>query len=76
MVHLLSYLPEMRGNTQMIEEPVELNNITISLRQDDKEFKNIYLAPEKERLAYTVEDGYVHITVPESKGYSLLVIEE
>ncbi|MDD2250874.1 MAG: beta-galactosidase trimerization domain-containing protein [Candidatus Cloacimonetes bacterium] len=47
MVHLLSYMPEMRGNTPIIEESIELNNITISLRNDDKDYKNIYLAPEK-----------------------------
>ncbi len=76
MVHLLSYLPEMRGNTQMIEEPIELDNITLSLRHDDRNFKNIYLAPEKVRLSYTLEGDYVHINVPKSKGYSLLVIEE
>lgn len=76
MVHLLSYLPEMRGNTQMIEEPIELDNITLSFRHDDRNFKNIYLAPKKEKLSYTIEGDYVHINVPESKGYSLLVIEE
>jgi hypothetical protein len=76
MVYLLSYLPEMRGNTQMIEEPIELDNITLSLRHDDRNFKNIYLAPKKERLSYTLEGGYVHINIPKSKGYSLLVIEE
>lgn len=76
MVHLLSYLPEMRGNTQMIEEPIELSNVTLSLRQDDKNIQNIYLAPQKERLAYSIEGGYIHIKVPKSKGYSLLVIEE
>lgn len=76
MVHLLSYLPEMRGNTPMIEEPIELNNVTLSLRQDGKAVRDIYLAPWKERLSYTVEGGYIHIRVPKSKGYSLLVIEE
>jgi hypothetical protein len=76
MVHLLSYLPEMRGDTQMIEEPIELDNITLSLCHDDRNFKNIYLAPKKVRLSYTLEGDYVHINVPKSKGYSLLVIEE
>ncbi len=60
----------------MIEEPIELDNITLSLRHDDRNFKNIYLAPKKERLSYTLKGGYVHINIPKSKGYSLLVIEE
>ena len=37
MVHILSYVPEMRGSkTQMIEEPIELSNVKISLRNDGK----------------------------------------
>ena len=37
MIHLLSYVPEMRGSkTQMIEEPIELHNVKISLRSDGR----------------------------------------
>ncbi len=44
MVHLLSYVPEMRGNTQMIEEPVKLNDVKISLRIDGKAPKSLHYA--------------------------------
>lgn len=76
MVHLLSYIPEMRGRTQMIEEPIELSDLTISIRQDNKDFKNIYWAPDRERLSYQVTGDYIEITLPKSKGYSLIVLEE
>lgn len=77
MVHLLSYVPEMRGSkTQMIEEPVELNNAKISLRNDGKTPKKVYLAPEKKSLPFKVSDGYINVTIPVSKGYSLLVFED
>lgn len=76
MVHLLSYIPEMRGRTQMIEEPIELSDLTISIRQDNKDFKNIYSAPDRERLSYQVTGDYIEITLPKSKGYSLIVLEE
>ena len=75
IVHLLSYVPEMRGQTQMIEEPVKLSNVKISLRVDGKAPKKVYLAPEKKSLRYKVEDGYINVTVPESNGYSLIVFE-
>jgi hypothetical protein len=65
----------MRGQTQMIEEPVKLSNVKISLRVDGKAPKKVYLAPEKKSLRYKVEDGYINVTVPESNGYSLIVFE-
>ena len=76
MVHLLSYVPEMRGSkTQMIEEPIELHNVKISLRSDGKTPKKVYLAPERKSLPFKVTDGYIHVTIPVSKGYSLMVFE-
>jgi hypothetical protein len=76
MVHLLSYVPEMRGSkTQMIEEPIELHNIKISLRSDGRTPKKVYLAPEKKSLPFKVTDGYINVTIPVSKGYSLVVFE-
>jgi hypothetical protein len=76
MVHLLSYVPEMRGSkTQMIEELIELHNVKISLRHDGKTPKKVYLAPERKSLPFKVTDGYIHVIIPVSKGYSLLVFE-
>lgn len=73
MVHLISYVPEMRGQTQMIEEPIKLSNFKISLRVDGKKPKEVYSAPEKKLLRYKVENGYINVTVPECNGYSLIV---
>lgn len=76
MVHLLSYIPEMRGSkTQMIEEPIELHTIKISLRNDGITPKKVYLAPERKSLPFKIIDGYINITIPVSKGYSLVVFE-
>lgn len=76
MVHLLSYVPEMRGSkTQMIEEPVDLHNVNISLRSDGKTPRKVYIAPEKKSLPFKLKDGYINVTVPDSKGYSLIVFE-
>jgi len=76
MVHILSYVPELRGpKTQMIEEAVELNNVKIALRTDGKAPKKVYLAPERKALPFKIKDGYVNVTLPVSKGYSLVVFE-
>lgn len=76
MVHILSYVPEMRGSkTQIIEEPIELHNVKISLRNDGKAPKKVYLAPEGKSLPFKIADGYINVTIPVSNGYSLLVFE-
>jgi hypothetical protein len=75
MVHLLSYVPEMRGSTQMIEEPIELHNVKISLRNDGEIPKKVYLAPENTRVPFKLVDGYLEVTIPVSNGYSLIVFE-
>ncbi|MDD4145339.1 MAG: alpha-L-fucosidase [Prolixibacteraceae bacterium] len=75
MVHLLSYVPEMRGQTQMIEEPIKLNNIKISLRVDGKIPEKVYIAPGRKSLRHKVENGYINVTVPECNGYSMIVFE-
>jgi len=76
MVHILSYVPEMRGpKTQMIEEAIELHNVKISLRIDGKVPRKVYLAPGKKNLPFKTANGYVNVTIPISKGYSLVVFE-
>jgi hypothetical protein len=76
MVHLLSYVPEKRGHTEMIEEPIELHNVKISLRNDGARPKRVYLAPEKKSLPFKQVDDYIEVTVPKCKGYSLVVFED
>ncbi|HZH74091.1 MAG TPA: hypothetical protein VFD91_16465, partial [Mariniphaga sp.] len=82
MVHLLSYVPEMRGRTQMIEEPIKLQDVTISLRVDGKPPRKVYVASDnkvskhdKKVLKHKVENGYIHVTIPECDRYSLVVFE-
>jgi hypothetical protein len=75
MVHVLSYVPEMRGKTQMIEEGVELHNVKIALRNDGKSPKKVYLAPGMKSLPFKVIEGYTNVTIPASNGYSLVVFE-
>ena len=76
MVHILSYVPELRGSkTQMIEEAIELHDIEIALRNDGKPPKKVYLAPERKELPFKIIDGYIYVTIPVSNGYSMVVFE-
>jgi hypothetical protein len=75
MVHILSYVPELRGaSTEMIEDPVTLNEVKISLRSDIRP-KKVYLAPGKKSLPFRMAGGYINVTIPAMKGYALLVFE-
>lgn len=75
IVHLLSYLPEMRGRTPMIEEGIELNDIRIMIRHENKFPSTVYLAPDKNVLSFEIMNNYIEFTIPKSKGYSLIVLE-
>jgi hypothetical protein len=76
MVHLLAYVPEMRGKgTEMIEEACTVTEAKIALRLEGPAPGKVYLAPTGRRLPFEVEGGYVRLTVPAFKGYALVVFE-
>ena len=76
MVHILAYVPERRGKqTDMIEEPIELRDVSLSLRVDNRPPKRVYLAPTKQELHFEVADDYIKTTVPVVCGYAMIVFE-
>jgi hypothetical protein len=77
MLWLMAYVPERRGNTvDMIEEPIELRGVPAALRADGRDVQAVYLAPDRQALPFEFRDGYIHTTVPEVKGYAVVVFEE
>ncbi|MFA6928953.1 MAG: alpha-amylase family protein [Lentisphaeria bacterium] len=78
MVHFLAYQPEQRLKTcQMIEEPLIVLNQDILLREDERQVKEVYLAPGAEKIPFErTPDGYLKITLPIIKGYALIVFAE
>ncbi len=77
MVHVLAYVPERRGaSTDMIEEPVTLQEITVALRLDGRSPRRVYLAPTMERLPFTIDVGYIITTLPVVAGYAMVVFDE
>jgi hypothetical protein len=43
---------------------------------DGRAPSSVYLAPDREELAFEIRDGYAHVTVPEMKGHAMVVFEE
>ncbi len=77
MVHLLSYVPERRGErTDMIEEPIVLSNVRLSLRVDGRPPKQVYLAPTRQKLEFAMVENYVQVKVPVVPGYAMIVFED
>lgn len=77
MVHLLAYVPELRGKqSQIIEEPIAVRNVRLRLRADGRRVARVYLAPEHTPVPFAVEDGYLAVTVPLVRGYQMIVFEE
>ncbi|MFA6569595.1 MAG: alpha-amylase family protein [Victivallales bacterium] len=77
MVHILSYVPELRGEkTEMIEEPVPILNAKLALRLDGSRPGKVYLAPEGKELPFAVKNNHICVDVPVFKGYALMVFEK
>ncbi|MFA6177066.1 MAG: hypothetical protein WC765_10865, partial [Phycisphaerae bacterium] len=76
IVHILSYVPELRGEkTQMIEEPVTVVDSKIALRLDEQPPKRVYLAPTGKLLPFEIQEGYVRLNIPVFKGYAMVIFE-
>jgi hypothetical protein len=76
IVHILSYVPELRGEkTEMIEDALAVVDSKIALRLDGLPPKEVYLAPTGKALPFEVREGYVRLDIPAFKGYALVVFE-
>ena len=76
IVHLLSYVPELRGKTEIIEESIKLHDVKIALRKDKQDVSKIYLAPQKQELSFSIDKDYIQVTIPEVDGFAMVVFEQ
>ena len=77
MVYVLSYLPESRGaGVNMIEEPIEMTDLVVSLRLDGRVPRDVYLAPSRERLDFVIAGNYATVTLPRVRGWAVVVFED
>jgi len=75
IVHMLTYVPELRGRIQMIEEPVTVKDIRLSLRMDKNKIPKVYSAPEQKELSFKKRENYIEVNIEEVHGYSMIVFE-
>jgi hypothetical protein len=76
MVHLLNYVPELRGEMMIVEEGLNASDVEITLRLDGRIPRKVYLAPEGKELPFCVEKDSIRIQLDSFTGYALLVCEE
>ena len=78
MVYIMSYVPEKRGEMiEMIEEPIRLDGVKISLRHDGKKYKSVCFAPGKEKLGFETNSDYIKTdSFSVENGYAVIVFEE
>lgn len=76
LLHVLVYTPELRGLSVALEERGTLVNSELSMRIDGRPFRKVYLAPDRQEIPFTVEDGYCKVNLPLLQGHALLVFEK
>jgi hypothetical protein len=75
IVHLLYYAAERRArDLDLVEDIVPLHNLALSLRLG-KQPQNVYLAPERQPLAFEYHSGRVHLNLPRLEGHAMIVVE-
>ncbi len=76
ILHLLFAHTTVRGrNTEVIEDTVPLYNVKCKVKCE-AEPSRVYLAPEKEDIPFTYENGRVNFTVPVVDIHAMAVIED
>ncbi len=77
MVYVTGYVPERRGaRIDMIEDIIEMRDVSISLKLDGRNPKKVYTAPSRTEIPFTVKDGYATAVLPPVKGWTVVVFEE
>ncbi len=75
IIHLLAYVPELRGRVQIVEDGIEVPAAKLSVRVDGAPPCRISLAPGGHSVPFVVQENRVEIVVPPFKGYTMLVVE-
>jgi hypothetical protein len=75
IVHLLHYPAERRSpDLDIIEDVIPLVNVNLQFRLESAP-KRVYLAPQRQKVAFEYKQGYARVTVPEVRGHQMVVFE-
>jgi hypothetical protein len=76
IVHLLNYVPQRRSSLlDVLEDVIPLRDVRVSIRSD-RQPAAVRLVPEDQEIPWRLQDGYIHFTVPNLKGYQLVQMQE
>jgi hypothetical protein len=75
VLHLLHYVPERRGEFDVIEDVIPIRDVRCSLRLDGARVKRLTLAPEGKNLSFTSRGSRLEFVVPEVRGHQMVSIE-
>jgi hypothetical protein len=75
VLHLLHYVPERRGEFDVIEDVIPIRDVRCSLRMDGARVARMRLAPEGTALPFTRRGGRLEFVVPEVRGHQMVSIE-
>ena len=73
ILHLLGMVPLQRRRCAVVEEPVEIRNVKVTLPRIKA--KSVVVKPEGEAVAFDTADGKTSFSVESLKGHKLIVIE-
>jgi len=75
ILHINHYIPENRcSNIATIEDIIPLYDISLKVKLPQKP-KKVYLAPTKEELDFSYEEGYCNTNVPRVYGHEMVIFE-
>ncbi len=74
VVHILHYPIERRSDIDLIEDVIPLMGIEIGIRVPFTP-RRVYLAPQRQDLAFTFQGGRATLTVPTVRGHQMVVLE-
>ena len=73
ILNLLGLLPIQRRNCAVLEDPIELRDIKVTLKGIAA--SSVTLMPDNKAIDFTLRDGDTAFTLPSLKGHALLVIK-
>lgn len=75
VLHLLHYVPERRGEFDVIEDVIPIRDVRCSIRMDGARVRRVALAPEGTSLPFASRGGRLEFVVPEVRGHEMVAIE-
>jgi hypothetical protein len=72
IVHLMHYIPERRGDFDVIEDAIPLHEVECVIRTGDA--VSVRLVPGDVALRFTVDAGAVTFRVPRVQGHQMIEI--